>query len=83
MEHITANLYGNYGKDDIRLIDDIKHFAKKHGCIPNKVYMPAELLPDTANHITIVAEDGTSYTVELELDANMQAHTYLVMRVGV
>ena len=78
---MTANTYGHYDALDIthRLIGDIQHFAKKHGCIPTCVMMPPCLLPEV-REITI-RNDGTGqeYTVQLIEDRRQLDSSYLIV----
>ena len=78
---MTANIYGHYDSLDIsnRLIPDIMHFSKKHGCIPDVVLMPPCLLPEV-REITI-RNDGTGkeYTVQLIEDRRQLDSSYLIV----
>jgi len=78
---MIANLYGQYTPLDIanRLIPDIMHFTKKHGCIPTRVMMPPCLLPEV-REITIRNDDmEQEYTVRLIEDRRQLDSSYLIV----
>jgi hypothetical protein len=78
---MIANEYGFYDKNDMadRLHGDIAHFAKKHGCIPNKVVFHPEFLP-AAEGITIQGENGYEYEIKFVADPQQLKSTYRIVR---